>query len=839
MPYDTSDGLKKLKWENQPYADNYFMQSAHIFESRNDDSIDLFLGRKTKKNKKFIKNFQKTLGGYPKPVISGSDAHKYSEYGKFPNGKITWIKADTTFQGFKQIVNEPEDRVYIGTLPLKISEIEKNRSKYVDSIKISNVNHGASPSWFNDELPLNSGLVAVIGRKGSGKSAFTDIVSLLGRSKINPDDYSFLTTKKFRKKGLAKNYQATLRWLDKKETKANLDSEVVQTEVEEVAYLPQKYVETICNEDGVSVKFQQEIDKVIYSYVPDENRLGTNNLADLVKIKTEVIDGNITKIRNTIHDINVKVVNLESKNNDTYVKQLKKKLADKQRQLKSLSKPKIVKKPTLRLSEKQQKRYDSLTMMLGKVDKEISTSKENLKDIEDKLVKIQKIESSIDELLEKFEAVISKFTDDARLLSLDLNKIIKIKLNKSSIIKKKTALTRQKNNLLEKLNIYSPDEKVGLSAKKSSLQDKRDKITKTLDADQKLYEEYKKRKEDYENQKKKIIGKKDDGSLETIKSIEAEIKYVQKFLVTDLKELKKKRSDKARTLFQELEKKISFYKEIYYPLTQFIAREKEAQKRVKSILSFDVGIVFDRQGFSEQFLGHINQNRDGSFQFIDKGKKILNDIIVKYDFIQEKETEDFTQELIEHLEEDKTNNPPTSNVIKDQLKGGDEKNIEFYDFVFGFGYLDVKYKLLFNGKDLNDNEFSPGEKGTLLLIFYLLIDKGDIPLIMDQPEENLDNESVYELLVPYIKRAKQKRQLIIVTHNPNLAVVCDAEQIISASMNKRVNEIRYSSGSIENPATNKRVVDVLEGTMPAFTIRDTKYIKNDFRESFKGIQGNL
>jgi predicted ATPase len=94
---------------------------------------------------------------------------------------------------------------------------------------------------------------------------------------------------------------------------------------------------------------------------------------------------------------------------------------------------------------------------------------------------------------------------------------------------------------------------------------------------------------------------------------------------------------------------------------------------------------------------------------------------------------------------------------------------------------------------------------------------------MDQPEENLDNESVYSLLVPYIKRAKKRRQIIIVTHNPNLAIVCDAEQIICATMNKKKNEIRYESGSIEDPEINKKVVNVLEGTMPAFSKRDEKY----------------
>ena len=113
MPYDTSDGLKKLDWETQPHADNYFMQSSHIFESRDEETIDLFLGRKTDKNKNFIDNFLKTIGTTLKPVICGSDAHKFSDYGNFPNNKITWIKSNPTFEGLKQIIYEPGDRVKI------------------------------------------------------------------------------------------------------------------------------------------------------------------------------------------------------------------------------------------------------------------------------------------------------------------------------------------------------------------------------------------------------------------------------------------------------------------------------------------------------------------------------------------------------------------------------------------------------------------------------------------------------------------------------------------------------------------------------------------------------
>jgi ABC-type lipoprotein export system ATPase subunit len=119
---------------------------------------------------------------------------------------------------------------------------------------------------------------------------------------------------------------------------------------------------------------------------------------------------------------------------------------------------------------------------------------------------------------------------------------------------------------------------------------------------------------------------------------------------------------------------------------------------------------------------------------------------------------------------------------------------------------------------------SPGERGTLLLVFYLLIEKGDMPLIIDQPEGNLDNYTVAKVLVDCIKRARERRQVFIVTHNPNLAVVCDADQVIYARMDKsNGNAIAYETGALENAAMSQYVTDVLEGTRWAFGVRDAKY----------------
>ena len=76
------------------------------------------------------------------------------------------------------------------------------------------------------------------------------------------------------------------------------------------------------------------------------------------------------------------------------------------------------------------------------------------------------------------------------------------------------------------------------------------------------------------------------------------------------------------------------------------------------------------------------------------------------------------------------------------------------------------------------------------------------------------------------KKVKEKRQIIIVTHNPNLAIVCDADQIINMQIEKEnKNTVKFHSGAIEDGVMNKAIINILEGTLPAFNNRDSKYIR--------------
>ena len=112
-----------------------------------------------------------------------------------------------------------------------------------------------------------------------------------------------------------------------------------------------------------------------------------------------------------------------------------------------------------------------------------------------------------------------------------------------------------------------------------------------------------------------------------------------------------------------------------------------------------------------------------------------------------------------------------------------------------------------------------GQKGIALLKLFLA--EGDTPLVIDQPEENLDNKFIYEELVNAFREAKKKRQIILATNNANLVVNTDTDQIIVANFSD--NLISYSMGSIENPGIREEIMPILEGGVEAFRKREMKY----------------
>ena len=336
--------------------------------------------------------------------------------------------------------------------------------------------------------------------------------------------------------------------------------------------------------------------------------------------------------------------------------------------------------------------------------------------------------------------------------------------------------------------------------------DKKNDLISTSDIEEKKYQKYLNDLQDWEKEKQKIIGSQDTEDCLTYYKSEKE--YLDNILETDYHRAREERNIKFKELFVLKQRIVIIYQEIYAPIEQEI---KKLLGDLEETIEFQAEMQLMDNDFSNKILSSISQRFAGVF----KGKTEANNRITRLlrstEFSDENSVLDLVNSIILAVDED---------IDNSEKKITDKK--EFYDYLYGLEYVGVSFKLKMGGRDLE--ELSPGERGIVLLIFYLALSQNSIPIIIDQPEDNLDNQSVYNKLVPCICAAKQKRQVIIVTHNPNIAVACDAEQIICCKMDKNTHKITYLSGAIEDQEIKQNVVDILEGTMPAFDLRRRKYV---------------
>jgi len=136
-----------------------------------------------------------------------------------------------------------------------------------------------------------------------------------------------------------------------------------------------------------------------------------------------------------------------------------------------------------------------------------------------------------------------------------------------------------------------------------------------------------------------------------------------------------------------------------------------------------------------------------------------------------------------------------------------------------------------------------GKQAFVILKLLLEFSDKTCPILIDQPEDSLDNGAIYKDLVKYLRKKKTERQIIIVTHNPNVVVGADSELIIIAnqhgkdSPNQNHIKFQYKSGSLENTYSfidtkecildkqgiREHVCEILEGGKEAFEKRERKY----------------
>lgn len=234
---------------------------------------------------------------------------------------------------------------------------------------------GEKGDWFkNIKIPLNSGLVSVIGNKGNGKSAIAEIIGWLSDSK-NYTKFAFLNSKKFLKNRLANNFTAKITWIDNQVSmKENLGAQPDLNNVERVQCIPQQYFEEICTDTELE-KFTTEINGVIFSRLSEEDKEGARSFEELIDKYTRISEQNISLMQTNLSEVNRDIISLESKLSREYKTKQEALLQDAQNQLLAQINicPQEVKKPEL--PQEVQEQYDKVIEEIGNIENEIEKSK--------------------------------------------------------------------------------------------------------------------------------------------------------------------------------------------------------------------------------------------------------------------------------------------------------------------------------------------------------------------------------------------------------------------------------------------------------------------------------
>lgn len=739
LPYDTSDGLLRLDWSQHPHDDNYFMQSAHIFESRDQRNIDLISGIKTPENEQFFENFYKTLGSKPKPCVSGSDAHAYKDYGKYPSDRITWVKADPTFEGLKQIIYEPQIRVKISN----VNPEELNKKFYLSAVGISN-----STDFLisNEVLEINRDLVCIVGGRGSGKSAlFECIAYCFDEHNSNGIDSS----KRF-------------------DTGRRFDTDT--------------FIDHFKKKDGCDATFELHFKDLddnpidVYSTTLKERinlcslpilYLGQNKIEQFANDPTE------------IHRLAFETVLKNTTQADT------------------LAASKLV------IENKQQ--------LLTKISKEIEALRENIRSLDESSLQDERkrIESELQLLSsEETKSIIASFNstrlrkDTLTQLESLIGEIGVDNPTNSGVLN--TTLGRFENeitNIVTQINGYalalnSEVEPIALdlSSFKQRISDLKQKINKD-----EINSQY---NEALQQINEQLKGKTDlsVSYLESQKNRENEVKLKLEQL-TSLKQNLQEKLD-------ERENVLEVFKELY---NQYAAAYSRA---IKEFVSNNSGTLKSVQ-IDAAVTNNVYDLIDRLFDYADKRKaRSYDDFVVDFLYIDTTDLDTLDYNVwIKRFKAD----PANFDVFNGLTENG------FDEIVYSNYYsLETKISYEISEGDLKPlNRLSLGQKGTVLLKFYLS-SGNNCPIFIDQPEDHLDNDFIYHDLVKTIRAAKIKRQVIMVTHDANLVVNGDADQVIVSKYSDQVISHDFS-GSLENSTIRDAVSRILEGGKEAFQKREQKY----------------
>ncbi len=710
-----------------------FAKTVSIFEVGKEKDIDDY--------KKYVFPDIKST----KPLIICSDSHDPRNY--HPAHQL-WIKSDPTFNGLKQIIYEPDERVCISDYRPQ----EKAPYHIIDSISISD------DLFQKDEIVFNKNLTCIIGGKSTGKSI---LLHNLARA-IDPDQVS-------------ENSDISLgrRKTDKDKKALTLEIESSKLDVkwgngksgenQSIIYIPQSYLNRLADSSQETTRIDELVERVLLKRTDTDG----NKLQKQKDALIQSLNDKKTENTNTV----LEIVRLNES-----IKQLKSQISELggrdsvEKEIHRLKTERDATAKELNITEEDIKKYDQAVSTITAKEAFVEEISKEIKSISSLSSVVQ---SSIDlssfskETEEQIEAIVQKIIGEA---------------NRTWNVQKEQLIAF----LSEKLKI-AEKECVAALATRDSLKGKIESSNHIKELAQKISDE--------------------EAVLQTIISKEKVLNDEQ---------------EKQDIAISNISSSCVDFKKDYEDYACYISENANTDD---SGLTYEVLIPLRVDDFLNKWRELFRENNPQNRKLIDT--ETFSDSA-------------FTKELLAEIIKKDLSGELTT------LKAGENTENTLRSILTD--WYNIKYVVKMG--DDSVNVMSPGKKALVLLQLLIDLDETDCPILIDQPEDDLDNRSIFEQLIPFIKKKKAVRQIIVVTHNANIVIGADAEEVIIAnqngtdSPNKDSVHFSYRSGSIENDypllkengsvedgilakqGIQQHICDILEGGEKAFEKRKNKYNLN-------------
>lgn len=659
-------------------------------------------------------------------LLHCSDAHKFCSDSKNTKSKelshcFTWIKADPTFEGLRQVIWDPEER-------LRIQERNPSDTKPERTI-INYITYKNNED--NEEVVyLNKDLNSIIGIRGSGKS------TLLKNIAAKVDEEQFIEKDKFEK--LYKLDEFKVFWSDGHQDGGTGDSP------KSIFYIPQNYLSSLAYDEGEKAK---ERDQFLTKLLKKNARF-----ANAVHAYAEFSSNNKLKIEGSIESL--------LKANYGLIE-----IAD---QIKKLGSEKEIKKEIEDKKEEAKKYKGSGDIKLTELEiTEYSKAKESIDENKKRI--------SILDQDKEILGVLNKRGADVFIANQEFNRLS---------MKRQELLKRE---LIERGN--------------ESLTDLIKKEIRVIDYDLKSLS--------VAITKETTVVKKLEAKIKANKALEELTKEL-----VDLQQIARKINDLTETTKQLKAQRDDSLTKLVEAYFDFGGQQNAIFDTVHfvdffSFLKINIVTTYDIDELKKFVENNIN-TRD-----TDPNIKLENDISTLFSESPEKLSKQSIKKIIEYLLSNKIRIKVEANSVQDVISQLLKNRYE----------IDYLNSVQTKDSGTHFKDMTGGQKAIALLELIFRFDDEKYPILIDQPEDDLDVGGIATDLVEFIKSEKKERQIIIVSHNASLVICSDTEEILVATCRKVSRgkyKFIYKTGAIEDPNIRESIIDILEGGKVALKLRARK-----------------